>query len=103
MPQAQPRAVPVPPATLNADDVANIKRVVGLYYGVDAVIRSWGPDPRRLFLHVEAAIDPGVERWECLGSLMCEIVRDEIILDVVKRGTRVRGNSKLAYRQGQVI
>jgi hypothetical protein len=34
---------------------------------------------------------------------MCEMARDYISLDVTKRGTRVRGSAKLAYRQGEVI
>ncbi|WP_394760840.1 hypothetical protein [Phenylobacterium sp.] len=44
-----------------------------------------------------------MEQHECLGFLMCDIVRDQISLEVTKRGTRIRGNAKLAYRQGTVI
>lgn len=73
------------------------------YYGDDAVIRNYGPDPHRLELHVETNVEPGLERDECLGLLMCEINRDYISLEVTRRGSRIRGNAKIAYRQGQVL
>jgi hypothetical protein len=34
---------------------------------------------------------------------MCEINRDYIGLEVTKRGRRIRGNAKIAYRQGQIL
>jgi hypothetical protein len=40
---------------------------------------------------------------ECLGLLMCDLVRDYIGLEVTKRGRPVRGSAKIAYRQGEVI
>lgn len=73
------------------------------YYGTNAVVRNWGPDPRRLNLHVEADQDIGMPHHECLGLLMCEIVRDQISLDSTKRGERVHGSAKLAYRQGVIL
>jgi len=103
MPKAGPPSEPVAPAPLSQAETAYIKMIVRRFYGDDAVVRNYGPDPQRLFLHVEASNAPGLERDECLGFLMCEVVRDYISLDVIKRGVRIRGNSKLAYRQGQVI
>jgi hypothetical protein len=44
-----------------------------------------------------------MERHDCLGWLMCEIVRDQISLEVTKRGARIRGDAKLAYRQGEIL
>ena len=103
MPQAHPPSEPVPPAPLTQSEAEIIKRIVHRFYGDDAVIRNYGPDPRRLCVHVETEMHPGMERDDCLGLLMCEIARDQISLDVTKRGTRARGNAKLAYRQGEVI
>ena len=73
------------------------------FYGSDAIIRNYGPDAKRLLLHVETRIEPGLERDECLGLLMCDLARDYIALDVNRRGGRVRGSAKIAYRQGEVI
>lgn len=53
-----------------------IRQCVHRYYGQNAVIRNYGPDPRRLELHVETDVDPAMERHKCLGLLMCEINRD---------------------------
>ncbi len=61
------------------------------------------PDPKRLELHVEIDVEPGMERHDCLGLLMCELVRDGISMEITKRGRRVRGMAKIAYRQGVVI
>ena len=103
MPKARHPIDPVPPAPLTAVEAAYIKQVVRRYYGDDAVVRNYGPDPDRLDLHVETNRAPGLERDECLGLLMCEVVRDYISLEVLKRGDRIRGSSKLAYRQGEVL
>jgi hypothetical protein len=103
VPKARPPSDPVPPAPLSPAEAAYINQTVRRFYGADAIIRNYGPDPKRLHLHVETTKDPGMEQHECLGFLMCDIVRDQISLEVTKRGTRIRGNAKLAYRQGTVI
>ncbi|HEV2533316.1 hypothetical protein [Phenylobacterium sp.] len=103
MPVARPPAPPQEPAPLKAAEADYIRQCVRKYYGDDAVIRNYGPDPRRLELHVETDMEPGMERHECLGLLMCEINRDYIGLEVTKRGHRIRGNAKIAYRQGQIL
>jgi len=88
---------------LTSDEAEFIRQTVRRFYGDDAIVRDYGPDPKRLALHVETSIEPGVEKYDCAGILMCRIVRDQISLDVTKRGRRVRGNAKIAYRQGEVI
>ena len=103
MPEARPRAEPAHPAPLSPTEAAFIKQTVRQFYGDDAVVRNYGPDPERLQLHVEITAEPGMEQHDCLGLMMCEIVRDAIGLEVTKRGRRIRGNAKLAYRQGEVI
>jgi len=103
MPKARPPMDPIPPAPLRPEEADYIRKTVRRFYGDDAVIRNYGPDPKQLHLHVETDRTPGLERHECLGFLMCEIVRDQISLEVLKRGTPVRGNSKLAYRQGELL
>jgi hypothetical protein len=103
MPQAKLPTPPKTPAPLSSEEERFIVDTVRRYYGAGAVVRNWGPDPRRLDLHVEADRDIGMQRHECLGLLMCELVRDQISLDSTKRGERVRGNAKLAYRQGVIL
>jgi hypothetical protein len=103
MPQAKPPTPPKTPAPLTSGEERYIMDTVRRYYGADAVVRNWGPDPQRLNRHVEADQDIGLQRHECLGVLMCEIVREQISLESTKRGERIRGNAKLAYRQGVVL
>lgn len=44
-----------------------------------------------------------MEKYDCLGVLLTRLDRDQVSLEVTKRGTKVRGNSKLAYRQGVIL
>ena len=103
MPQAKSPLEAVPPAPLTPAEAAFIKETVHRFYGNDAVVRNYGPDPRRLHLHVETDVEPGMQVHDCLGVLMCELPRDYIGLEVTKRGRRIRGNAKIAYRQGEII
>ncbi len=103
MPVAKPPLPPETPAPLSAREADDIRRCVRRYYGDDAVIRHYGPNPRRLELHVETDCEPGMERHECLGLILCDIERDHIGLEVTRRGSRIRGAARIAYRQGQVI
>ena len=103
VPVAKSPTPPKEPASLALGEADYIRQCVRRYYGDDAVIRNYGPDPRHLELHVETAVEPGLERHECLGLLMCEINRDHIGLEVTRRGRRIKGSAKIAYRQGQVL
>lgn len=103
MPKAKPPIPPKEPAPLSEKEERYILQTVRAFYGDDAVIRNWGPEPSRLMLHVESDRDIGLARDECLGLLMCEIIRDQISLDSTKRGQRIRGSAKVAYRQGVVL
>jgi hypothetical protein len=103
MPKAKPASPPEPPAPVSEKEERFILGVIRRYYGDDATIRNWGSDPKRLQLHVEASVDIGSRRNDCLGELMCEINRNYIGLDVTWPGQRLRGNSKLAYRQGVIL
>ena len=103
MPKARPPAESDRPAALTATEAEFITRTVRRFFGDDAVIRNYGPDPKRLQLHVETSAEPGTQADECLGVLMCDIVRDYIGLEVTRPGRRVRGNAKIAYRQGEVL
>lgn len=103
MPPSRPASPPQTPAPVTEEEARYIVEIVRRYYGANAVVRNWGPDPRRLNLHVEADEDIGLRRDECLGHLMCEINRDQISLDSTRRGDRIWGSAKLAYRQGVVL
>ena len=102
MPSAKPPLPPATPASLRRDEARFIKETVRRYYGDDVVVRNWGSDPTQIALHVETGRNPGMERYDCLGQLMTRIDR-QISLDVTKRGRRVSGSAKLAYRQGIVL
>ena len=77
--------------------------VVKRFYGDDAVIRNYGPDAERMDLHVETDVDPGMQRYDCLGMLLTRIERKQISLEVTKRGTKPHGSAKIAYRQGMIL
>lgn len=103
MPAADPPITPLPPAPIDDDEVRFITDTIKRFFGDDAVVRNYGPDPSRLALHVETSQDIGMAEYDCLGELMTRIDRDQISLDVTRRGTRVFGNAKLAYRQGVIL
>ncbi len=103
MPIAKPPQAAVPPAPLTAAEALYIKATIARFYGPNAVVRTFGPDPKRLCLHVETTETVGMEQHECLGLLMCEIVRDYISLDFTKPGARAVRSAKIAYRQGVVL
>jgi hypothetical protein len=102
MPAAAPRPSPVPPAPLSDAEAAFIRETIRRFYGSDAIVRSFSPDPHRIELHVEMDRSDGMERYDCLGVLLTRIDRP-IGLTSTRRGTRVHGSAKLAYRQGIVI
>lgn len=103
MPAAQPPTPPACPAPIDGVEASFITDTIKRFYGDDAVVRNFGPDPARLALHVETSLDIGMAEYDCLGVLMMRIDRDQISLDVTLRGTRVFGNAKLAYRQGIIL
>lgn len=102
MPKAHPPLPLEEPAPLTAEEEQYVLKTIRAYYGNDAVVRNWGPNPRRLKLHVESDRDIGLDRYECLGLLMCEIVRDEIRLDASGPSGRWK-RDKTAYRQGVIL
>ena len=103
MPKARPPLAPEPPAPLQAGEAEVIKLVICHYYGADAVIRNWGPDPTKLLLHVETSLKKhDWTRYDCLGALFTRIDRKEIDLIVTRRGWP-HGSAKIAYRQGVVL
>ena len=102
MPVAASQSPPVPPAPLSDDEAAFIKSTVERFYGIGTIVRSFGPDPSRIEIHVEADRADGMERYDCLGVLLTRIERP-IGLTITKRGTRVHGSAKLAYRQGVIL
>ena len=103
MPKAQPPIDPLPACPLDDDEAVFIKEAVRQIYGRDAIVRNFGPNPERLDLHVEFSQERrGLERDDCLGLLMCRVDRP-INLVETRRGDRVHGGAKIAYRQGVVI
>jgi hypothetical protein len=102
MPKAHPQLPLERPAPLTAEEERYILKTIRAYYGDDVVVRNWWPDPRHLMLHVESDRDIGLDRHECLGLLMCEIIRDQITLDASSPSGRWKRH-KTAYRQGVIL
>ncbi|MBO6767281.1 MULTISPECIES: hypothetical protein [unclassified Erythrobacter] len=103
MPQASPSLPPQEPALLEEDEANFIRETIKRFYGDDAVIRNYGPNPDRLELHVEANVGRDMRLYDCLGVLFTRIERPSISLEVTKRGSKVHGPSKIAYRQGVIV
>lgn len=103
MPVASQPLPPKTPAPLRAGERDFIKEAVERFYGHDAVVRNFGPDPNRLELHVETDADDDMRKYDCLGVLLTRIDRQQVSLEVTKRGAKAHGSAKLAYRQGVVL
>jgi hypothetical protein len=103
MPQAQPPTPPRSPAPLSNAESVLIKGAVTSIFGEDAVVRNCGPDPLELWLHVEANDVEEQRVSELLGLLYAKIARDRIVFSSTRRGSRISGIEKIAYRQGVVL
>ena len=103
MPVASPPMPPRTPSPLSQNEVEFIKKTIQRYYGTDAVIRNFGPDPNRLEVHVETDAENDMRKYDCLGVLLTRIDRAQISLEVTSRGEKPRGSAKLAYRHGVIL
>lgn len=103
MPAASPPILSRAPACLREGEREFIKEAVRRFYGQDAVVRNFGPDPDRLELHVETDADDDMRKFDCLGVLLTRIDRRQVSLEVTKRGSKVHGSAKLAYRRGAIL
>ena len=102
MPVASPPIPPRAPAPPRDGEREFIKEAVESFYGTDAIVRNYGPDQDQLELHVETDGDMDMRKYDCLGVLLTRIDR-QISLEVTKRGAKVHGSAKLAYRQGVIL
>lgn len=102
MPKAKPPMPPEQPWPLPDDEADFIRETVERVLGSDTVVRSFGTDPSSLVLHVETSGGVGLELDDCKGHLMCRIERP-IYLVATKRGRRIYGAAKIAYRQGVIL
>ncbi|MDM7958077.1 hypothetical protein [Blastomonas sp.] len=103
MPLASPPVPEKTPAPLRDGEREFIKEAVERFYGPEAIVRNYGPDANQLELHVETDAEMDMRKYDCLGVLLTRIDRRQISLEVTKRGTKIRGNAKLAYRQGVIL
>lgn len=91
------------PAPLEPEEAEFIKETVRRFYGPEAVVRTYGPDPANLKLHVEISEEPGLEQYDCAGVMYARLNREQIDFEVTKRGTKPRAEAKIAYRQGVIL
>jgi hypothetical protein len=109
MPAAKPPLDPLLPHPLRQDEVETVKQIVRRFYGEDAVIRNYGPDPKTLALHVETRLSAAAGQsiaspyHDCLGFLLRDIQRERSTLEVSLRGHPAEGPAKIAYRQGVIL
>ena len=101
MPVADPQMPPETPALLKEDDVLFIRDTVKGFFGSAAIIRNYGTDANALRIHIETDQDLKLEKYDCLGVLMTKLNVSH--LEVTRKGRRVRGEAKIAYRQGVVL
>ena len=103
MPEASEPLPPQTPAPLTKEERSFILDTVRRFYGDNAVVRNFGPDPDRIDLHVEADIGRDMTLYDCLGVLLTRIDRAAVSLEITKRGSKVYGPAKIAYRQGVIL
>ena len=103
MPAAKPPLPIKTPAPIDVAEARFITATAKRFFGCDAVVRSYSPDPDKLLLHVETSIEPDMQEYDFLGVLFARIEREQIAVEITKRGTKVRGSAKIAYRQGEVL
>ncbi len=66
------------------------------------MVRSYGEDAARLELHVECSAKPPFGQAEMIGRLLTRL--DHLpTVEVTRRGSRVTGKARIAYREGQII
>lgn len=103
MPVAKPPLPNETPVPLDAAEAEFIKATVERFYGPEAVVRNYGPDPAILKIHVEICTEPSMEQYDCAGILYARLNREQIAFEVTKRGTKPRAEAKIAYRQGVIL
>lgn len=101
MPSAKLPAPPDTPCDLTAEQASFIRDAALRFFVDDAVVRNFGTDPHALRLHVETDRDTK-SIADFLGVLLTRL--DPIpTVSLTVRGSKVRGDAKIAYRQGRVL
>ena len=103
MPKASSPLAPQQSHELTAAEVLVIKDTVLEFFGDKSLVRNFGHETKILKIHVETDRDIGMSFHGCLGVLNCKLAKDRIDLVVSIRGKKVRGEAKIAYRQGQIL
>lgn len=101
MPVAKPAKQPETPADLLPEIKAFIKQAAGKVFGGDVVVRHYGTD-NTWRIHVEIESCAGLDREAFIGILLTQA--DHLPhVQITKRGTKPRGDAKIAYRQGVIL
>jgi hypothetical protein len=81
---------------------AFVREAAKAVFGEDAVVRSFGEDAAKLELHVECSCKPTYGLAEMIGQLLTRLDHMPSI-EVTRRGSRVIGIAKIAYRDGIIL
>jgi hypothetical protein len=101
MPGARSQMPPKTPAPLQPDEIDFVKDTIKRFFGSGTVIRNYGPDADAMRIHIETDRDVSIERYDCLGILTTRLNVSH--LEVSRKGQRIFGDAKIAYRQGVIL
>lgn len=102
MPAAKPPISAQKPCELQDELTSFIRDWARQFYGADAIVRNYGTDPKSLRIHVETSNRDSLTRYDLLGALLTRLEHTPHI-EITLRGSKARGDAKIAYRQGQII
>lgn len=102
MPTANPPTPAQQPCELSPELADFIRQTANRIFGDKVTIRNYGTDPKALRLHIECAGDPGMAAYDFVGVLMTMV--DHVPhVESTTRGTKPKGDAKIAYRQGTIL
>jgi hypothetical protein len=90
------------PARLPEELAVFVRDAAQSVFGKDAVVRSFGEDVSRLEIHVECSCKPASALAELIGQLLTRLDHMPSIA-MTRRGTRVSGKARIAYRDGLIL
>ncbi|MBF9150760.1 hypothetical protein [Novosphingobium jiangmenense] len=101
MPVASPAQPPETPVELRPEIKSFIKQAAENVFGGDVVVRHYGTDSTWR-IHVEIESCAGLDREAFIGILLTQANHFPHV-EITKRGSKPKGDAKIAYRQGVIL